>query len=64
MLKVGELLDEITGADNSVGEDTAKLEVVVKDYDGDSHNVSFDGCYYLEGRMVLELHSEIEDDDE
>jgi hypothetical protein len=57
MLTVAQLIDEAGGSD--VG-----MELVVKDFEGKTYhlvadNIMFD---YTEGQIILELHSEIEEE--
>lgn len=56
--------DAVSEADGNITVPTLDLEVVVKDYEGAFHNVILDGLNYNEGRMILELHSEIEEDED
>jgi len=64
-LKVSDLLDDISMPDGEINEEDTKLEIIIRDYEGKLHNVVGDGIMhdYNEGQLILEMHSEIEDDE-
>lgn len=58
MLTLAQLVSE------AGGDEDANMVLVVKDYEGKVHNIVADNIMfdYTEGQIILELHSEIEEE--